>query len=72
VRLARAADGTVVVDRGGIWPGRGAWVCAASDCVQRALKPGRLSHAFRAACRVSGELGSTVLDAGRSPAVAGH
>jgi uncharacterized protein len=72
VRLVRDGDGTVLVDVGGSRPGRGAYVCAAPDCVQRALKPGRLGHAFRAACRPGEELESTVLAAGRMPAVAGH
>jgi predicted RNA-binding protein YlxR (DUF448 family) len=72
VRLVRAADATVVVDAGRSRPGRGAYVCAALDCVQRALRPGRLSHALRAPCRASGELESTVLGAGRAPAVTGH
>jgi predicted RNA-binding protein YlxR (DUF448 family) len=65
-------DGVVVVDAGGSRPGRGAYVCAVPDCVQRALKPGRLSHALRAPCRPSGELESTVLSEARSPAVSGH
>jgi predicted RNA-binding protein YlxR (DUF448 family) len=72
VRLVRAADGTVVVDARRSRPGRGAYVCAALDCVQRALKPGRLSHALRAPCRPSGELESSVLGVGSSPVVTGH
>lgn len=72
MRLVRTVQGEVVVDAGGSRPGRGAYVCAAPDCVQRALKPGRLSHALRAPCRASGELAWTVLGAGRSPVVTGH
>ena len=72
VRLVRASDGAVVVDGGGSRPGRGAYVCAVLDCVQRALKPGRLGHAFRAACRPGEELESAVLAMGRVPATAGH
>jgi predicted RNA-binding protein YlxR (DUF448 family) len=43
MRLVRRTDGTVGCDPTG--PGRGAYVCAGSVCVERALK--RLAHAFR-------------------------
>jgi len=72
VRLVRAGDGEVVVDAGGSRPGRGAYVCAVPECVQRALKPGRLGHAFTAACRPGRELESTVLARGRPSAVVGR
>jgi predicted RNA-binding protein YlxR (DUF448 family) len=62
----------VVVDATGAAPGRGAYLCAAADCVQRALKPGRRAHAFRASCRPGVELESAVLAHGRSPVVASH
>jgi uncharacterized protein len=68
VRLVRREDGRVVVDASG--PGRGAYVCAERGCVERALKTGRLSHAFRAPCRVDEGLERTVL-AG-APAAAGQ
>jgi predicted RNA-binding protein YlxR (DUF448 family) len=45
VRLVRRTDGRVGPDRTG--PGRGAYVCREPACVERALKPGRLAHAFR-------------------------
>jgi len=47
-------------------------VCAEPECAERALKAGRLAHAFRAACRLDEGLESTVLATGRSTAVAGH
>jgi hypothetical protein len=47
-------------------------VCAEPECAERALKAGRLAHAFRAPCRLDAKLESTVLAAGRSTAVAGH
>jgi uncharacterized protein len=72
VRLVRGADGVVVVDARGIRPGRGAYVCAEIACVERALKAGRLSHTFRAACRLGEGLESTVLAAARPTAVARH
>jgi predicted RNA-binding protein YlxR (DUF448 family) len=45
LRLVRAADGRVSADRTA--PGRGAYVCHDPECQERALKPGRLAHAFR-------------------------
>jgi uncharacterized protein len=45
LRLVRASDGHVSVDASG--PGRGAYVCRDPECQERALKPARLSHAFR-------------------------
>jgi predicted RNA-binding protein YlxR (DUF448 family) len=72
VRLVRGGDGVVVVDVAGARPGRGAYVCGEAACVERALKVGRLAHAFRAACRLGEGLESTVLAARRSRAVAGH
>ena len=68
VRLVRRADGRVVVDASG--PGRGAYVCAEPGCVEKALKAGRLAHAFRAACRLDEGLELTVLAARQAAAVA--
>lgn len=62
VRLVRRPDGRVVVDASG--PGRGAYVCAEPGCVEKALKSGRLGHAFRAACRVDEGLELSVLASG--------
>ncbi len=45
VRLVRGADGAVRPDPRA--PGRGAYVCPDPGCVERALKAGRLSQAFR-------------------------
>ncbi len=45
LRLVRATDGRVSVH--GTGPGRGAYVCRDPECQERALKPGRLAHAFR-------------------------
>jgi len=72
VRLVRGNDGVVAVDVGGTGAGRGAYVCAEPECAERALKAGRLAHAFRAACRLDEGLESSVLASGRSTAVAGH
>ena len=72
VRLVRRADGVVVADPGARLPGRGAYVCAEVGCVERALKSGKLSHAFRAACRPGEELQLTVLTAGRPAVMVSH
>ena len=45
LRLVRRADGHVDADRAA--NGRGAYVCPDAECLERALKPGRLAHAFR-------------------------
>lgn len=72
VRLVRGPDGVVAVDPRGRGAGRGAYLCAEAGCVERALKTGRLGHAFRGACRPAEGLPAMVLAAGRAPTVAGH
>lgn len=47
VRLVRAGDGRVAVDERGRAAGRGAYVCRDAECMQRALRAGRLGHAFK-------------------------
>jgi hypothetical protein len=47
IRLVRGESGDVRVDREGSAAGRGAYVCAAVECVEKALQAGRLGHAFR-------------------------
>jgi hypothetical protein len=59
VRLVRGADGRVGVDAAG--PGRGAYVCREPDCLERALKPARLAHAFRRPSAPGTELIETVV-----------
>jgi uncharacterized protein len=59
VRLVRADGGTVVVDGGG-GAGRGAYVCADSACLERALRGGRLSHAFKRQCEAGPGLAEEV------------
>jgi predicted RNA-binding protein YlxR (DUF448 family) len=46
VRLVKRPGDSVVVDRTGKAPGRGAYVCDADECARRAT--GRLRHALRA------------------------
>jgi len=69
VRLVRRVDGRVVVDASG--PGRGAYVCAEPGCVEKALKVGRLGHAFRAACRLDEGLGVSILGLRQAATVIG-
>jgi hypothetical protein len=59
VRLARRADGRV--GRDPLGAGRGAYVCRDAECLERALKPGRLAHAFRKPCDVNTDLTDTVV-----------
>jgi len=47
LRLVRDGDGSVVVDGKGALPGRGAYSCASLSCLEKALTPGRLAHAFK-------------------------
>ena len=58
-RLVRAADGRVSADERA--PGRGAYVCRGPECLERALKPGRLAHAFRRPSEAERELIETVV-----------
>ena len=59
VRLVRGADGRVSADATA--PGRGAYVCRDDACRERALRPGRLSHAFRRPSDVKTEAIETVI-----------
>ena len=47
IRLVRGEDGDVRVDNQGRAAGRGAYICAAVECVEKALQAGRLGHAFK-------------------------
>ena len=47
VRIAARPDGRVVVDIKGKAPGRGAYVCGASQCAQRPVWKGRLDRALK-------------------------
>lgn len=56
IRLVRKSDGVVDIDRTGAGPGRGAYVCPAPECVEAALKRGRLTRAFRGKAEASAEV----------------
>jgi predicted RNA-binding protein YlxR (DUF448 family) len=58
-RLVRRPDGRVIADRAA--DGRGAYVCADAECLERVLKAGRLSHAFRKPSEVGADLIDTVV-----------
>jgi predicted RNA-binding protein YlxR (DUF448 family) len=61
IRLVRDEDGGVRVDRDGRTAGRGAYVCATADCLEKALQAGRLGHAFKRASRPPRETAADVL-----------
>ena len=65
VRLVRQPDGRVVTDPDGRAVGRGAYVCADAECMERAFSRGRLTHAFRAPSEVGPELVIANARAGR-------
>ena len=52
--------------------GRGAYVCADAECMERAFTRGRLTHAFRAPSEVSPDLAIAKARAGRRRAVVGR
>jgi predicted RNA-binding protein YlxR (DUF448 family) len=61
IRLVRDERGVVRVDRDGRAAGRGAYVCATADCMEKALQAGRLGHAFRRASRPPQETAMVIL-----------
>jgi predicted RNA-binding protein YlxR (DUF448 family) len=47
MRLVRTPDGTVTVDPTGRLAGRGAYICRADACLDKAIAKGALSRALR-------------------------
>lgn len=47
LRVVRRPDGTVVIDRTGKEPGRGAYVCANGGCMATAVKKRMFNRAFK-------------------------
>lgn len=47
LRVVRAPDGAIVIDRLGKAPGRGAYLCFHSECLKKALKKRRLEQNLR-------------------------
>ena len=58
----RGGDGLVSVDPDEIVAGRGAYACAAAECLQKAFQPGRLGHAFKRASRAPRESVLVILE----------
>ena len=56
IRLVRRAEGVVFIDRTGAALGRGAYVCPGRECLEAALKRGRLAKAFKGKAEVSDEV----------------
>ena len=46
IRVVRGTDGTVSLDFGGKAPGRGAYICPNSDCLQKAIKSKSLDRSL--------------------------
>jgi len=47
VRVVKSPEGEVSLDKKGKKPGRGAYVCPDTECLNRAVKRGALSRAFK-------------------------
>jgi hypothetical protein len=62
IRLVRGESGDVRVDNNqGRAAGRGAYICAAVECVEKALQAGRLGHAFKKPSRPPQESAVAIL-----------
>jgi uncharacterized protein len=61
IRLVRSEAGAVQVDRDGRAAGRGAYACATTECLEKALQAGRLGHAFKRASRPPQESPAAIL-----------
>ena len=46
IRIVRAQDGSINIDRTGKLNGRGAYFCDNKDCLDKLIKSGRLSKEF--------------------------
>ena len=46
IRVVRSPDGRAVVDIAKKLPGRGAYICPDSDCIEKAKKSGSLAHSL--------------------------
>lgn len=49
VRIVLHADGSVVIDKTGREPGRGAYICKSRECLETLVKKQALSRAFKTA-----------------------
>jgi predicted RNA-binding protein YlxR (DUF448 family) len=55
LRLARAADGRLRLDRDGRIQGRGAYVCRRSECADRIAAGGALARSLRGSVAIDSE-----------------
>ena len=65
MRLVKGEDGRVKVDHAGTEMGRGAYVCPARECLDKALVVGRLTHALRETVRPPRESSIDILQSWR-------
>ncbi len=54
IRVVRQKDGTIRLDTTGKLPGRGAYLCYDTACLQKCRKNGRLARSF--ACQIPPEV----------------
>ena len=53
IRIVRKSDGALVCDANGREPGRGAYVCKSSDCIDSLIKKRALNRAYKQEIPVS-------------------
>lgn len=54
IRVVKSPEGEISLDLTGRKPGRGAYICPKTECLQKARKSRRLEHAF--SCRIPDEV----------------
>jgi uncharacterized protein len=67
IRLVLNESGMVVMDRSSSAPGRGAYVCAGAQCIERLQEKKRLARAFRnmeRGCRILGSEIASIMSGG--------
>ena len=60
MRIVRSPEGEVSIDESGKKPGRGAYVCRAKECVEKAIKTKSLERALGVA--IGAEVRQTLLE----------
>ncbi len=46
IRIVKISDGNITVDKTGKQNGRGAYFCNSKDCLEKAIKSGRIAKEF--------------------------
>jgi len=46
IRIVKSQDGTICIDKTGRLNGRGAYFCDSIDCLEQAIKSGRIAKEF--------------------------